>query len=168
MKSWLFYSERLQFEPLKESDLFDTITLLGNNDVCRFLPGETGFHPEKVTRWLHAQMERFSEQTPSMIFSFREKDQPEMIGYVGIGLVKELNQPEILYALHPKYWGRGYATEAANRMVDLAKELKIHHLIALADVRNYPSQKVLEKIGYRQANTITLWGLNLYYYELDL
>lgn len=47
-----------------------------------------------------------------------------------------------------KYWGQGYATEAAKIFIDYAfkKELT-KSVISLIDVRNLGSQKVAEKNG---------------------
>jgi RimJ/RimL family protein N-acetyltransferase len=70
-----------------------------------------------------------------------------------------LNQPHELMEIH--YWlvqkerNKGYATEAVQLMVDylfLSKELT--RIQAITDVRNKPSQRVLEKTGFKKEGTI--------------
>lgn len=57
---------------------------------------------------------------------------------------------EIGYRLHPDYWGRGYATEAANCLIDdyLNDTLHVRKLIAYCVADNAPSIRVLEKLGF--------------------
>jgi [ribosomal protein S5]-alanine N-acetyltransferase len=54
---------------------------------------------------------------------------------------------ELLYALRPDVWGRGYATEIALVSVQHARELKIDEVVGLAAVSNRASRRVLEKAG---------------------
>lgn len=55
---------------------------------------------------------------------------------------------EIYYNLLPEYWGNGYATEVAKRMIRLGfEEFKLHKVEAGVDTENTRSVKVLEKAG---------------------
>jgi RimJ/RimL family protein N-acetyltransferase len=57
---------------------------------------------------------------------------------------------EIGYALHPDYWGRGYAAEAARKLVDAAfLRFGAHRVQATCWVKNARSSKVLRKLGLR-------------------
>ena len=40
--------------------------------------------------------------------------------------------------------------------------------VSLADINNIPSQKILLKTGYKEIKQMPLWGLDVYYYEMDL
>lgn len=59
-------------------------------------------------------------------------------------------QGEISYGLHPGYWGRGLATNAARQLVQLGfDEHDRHRIFATCDPRNEPSAAVLRRLGMR-------------------
>jgi RimJ/RimL family protein N-acetyltransferase len=75
-------------------------------------------------------------------------------GFVGtIGLMPgEGERVTLGYWVGEAYWGRGYATEAAQAMVDLAFErLDAPFVAASARVTNSASRRVLEKTGFQWA-----------------
>lgn len=61
-------------------------------------------------------------------------------------------QAEIGYMLGPAFWGQGFATEAANRLLAFGfDDLKLHRIFASGVVsENAGSVRVLEKIGMRR------------------
>jgi RimJ/RimL family protein N-acetyltransferase len=55
------------------------------------------------------------------------------------------------YGLHPDHWGRGYAPEAARKIVDLAfAKFGAHRVQATCWVKNTRSAAVLRKLGLRK------------------
>jgi ribosomal-protein-alanine N-acetyltransferase len=77
---------------------------------------------------------------------FREGDR--LIGYCGFfrQIVDETEEIEIGYRLHPDYWNRGLATEAARAVRDYAFEvLKLERVISLIHPDNHASRRVAEK-----------------------
>ncbi len=55
---------------------------------------------------------------------------------------------EIGYILKRSAWGKGYATEATNRLLKFAfEETPLEELVATIDPENTASQRVLEKCG---------------------
>jgi len=82
--------------------------------------------------------------------------------------VKEFEKIEIMYGFNELVWGKGYATETSKRMKELAIELGLKELIALADIHNIQSQKVLLKTGFEVVDQIHIWGIDCYSYTLDL
>lgn len=57
---------------------------------------------------------------------------------------------EISYIINPEYWGNGYATEAANCLLQFGfDKLSLHRIYATCDPRNTASTRVLEKIGMK-------------------
>jgi RimJ/RimL family protein N-acetyltransferase len=82
--------------------------------------------------------------------------------------VKEFDQMEIMYVLNESVWGKGYASEASLYFKQLAKEQGLTFLIGLAHKDNIASQKVLLKTGYQEIKQVHIWGLDCFYYEMDL
>jgi ribosomal-protein-alanine N-acetyltransferase len=57
---------------------------------------------------------------------------------------------EIGYILRRDHWGKGYATEAAALMIDLAfRDLGLNRVWAVCDPDNPASARVMEKVGMR-------------------
>lgn len=66
------------------------------------------------------------------------------------GLVRRDAMPgiDIGYALAPRYWGHGYAHEAAAAMVEHARgKLRLPRLFGIADPANAASIALLQKLG---------------------
>jgi RimJ/RimL family protein N-acetyltransferase len=71
-----------------------------------------------------------------------------LIGYCGFlhWHLDGADEIEIGYRLHPDYWNRGLATEAAQAVRDHAfRDLKLRKLISLIHPDNVPSRRVAEK-----------------------
>ena len=66
---------------------------------------------------------------------------------------------EVLYALRPDAWGRGYATEIALVAVQQARELRIREVVGLAATTNRASRRVLEKAGLPPRQPVEHAGL---------
>lgn len=93
-----------------------------------------------------------------------EKETGRFLGWAGLKLVKEningyINFYDVGYRLMPKFWGNGYATEAAKALVPYGFEtVKLNEIFGMADVNNTASRKVLEKAGLRYIETFDLNG----------
>ncbi|MDF1848241.1 MAG: GNAT family protein [Parvibaculaceae bacterium] len=62
---------------------------------------------------------------------------------------------ELGFVLHPAFWGKGLATEAAKALLTYGmSDLKLTHIWATCDARNLASVGVLEKIGMIRQETI--------------
>jgi ribosomal-protein-alanine N-acetyltransferase len=66
---------------------------------------------------------------------------------------------EVLYALRPDAWGRGYATEIAMVAVQRARQLKLAEVVGLAAASNPASRRVLEKAGLPPREPVEHAGL---------
>lgn len=75
----------------------------------------------------------------------------EFIGYVGlheIGFEADFTPGvEIGWRLAADYHNQGYATEAAEAVMALAKEIGIERLYSFTAKNNSPSERVMQKIG---------------------
>ena len=73
----------------------------------------------------------------------------KLIGGCGIRVTDSGNSiANIGYCLNRNFWGKGYATEAANGLLGFGfEELNLHRIYAIFDPENVASKRVLEKIG---------------------
>ncbi len=78
-----------------------------------------------------------------------------LIGMVGVGNKQEVDdEMEIAYFISAAYAGRGYTTEAAKAVACWAlQHLQLAYLIAIVETDNGPSQRVVEKCGFRLIDT---------------
>lgn len=73
---------------------------------------------------------------------------------------------EIGYWISRKYWGKGYATEAAGALLDYGnKQLDTQRFISLIQPDNISSQNVARKIGMELDKEIVLGGRNVNLYS---
>lgn len=89
-------------------------------------------------------------------FAIELGENGRLIGSVGIRLRSlgrrqpEARQADIGYELDPRYWGKGYASEAARAVVSFGFEaLQVHRIWAECLADNQASARVLEKLGMR-------------------
>lgn len=88
-----------------------------------------------------------------------EKERGNFIGWCGLKLfTQEMNGHnnflDIGYRFMPKYWNKGFATEAAKAsVVNGFQVFKHNSIFGMADVNNLASIKVLEKCGLKKVST---------------
>jgi RimJ/RimL family protein N-acetyltransferase len=75
-----------------------------------------------------------------------------LIGTCGIRMATaDAQEAELGYELHPDYWGQGYVTEAAWRMLAFGfHTLTLQRVWAQCLAENRASVRVLERLGMRQ------------------
>jgi len=74
---------------------------------------------------------------------------------------------EIAYRFACKYWGQGYASEAAQAALDYGlKILKIDRIIALTDPDHIASRRIMEKIGMKYYTNKEYYDREMVVYEI--
>jgi ribosomal-protein-alanine N-acetyltransferase len=74
----------------------------------------------------------------------------------------------LIYALRPEFTGRGFAQEAARRIIEYAfAELAFDYLDASCDAPNTDSQRVAERLGMKKFKEETKNGLPTVFYRLE-
>jgi RimJ/RimL family protein N-acetyltransferase len=95
----------------------------------------------------------------------------EPIGMCGLVRRQALEHVDLGFAFLSRHWGHGYAREAAAAVVEQAREMhRLPRLVAITDLDNLPSQKVLTSVGF-QYDKLLHWpesGEDLALYALDL
>lgn len=73
-------------------------------------------------------------------------------GRVSLMLINEsIREWEIGWAIHPAEWGKGFATEAAHRVLEFAfTELGAHRVVAFSHAKNTASIQVMNKLNMQQ------------------
>ncbi|RKV77218.1 MAG: N-acetyltransferase [Streptococcus sp.] len=97
----------------------------------------------------HILPERNQKENLPAGYGIVVKGTDKIVGSVDFNHRHEDDVLEIGYILHPDYWGRGYVSEAARALIDLAfKELNLHKIELSCFGYNLQSQRVAEKLGF--------------------
>ena len=139
---------RLLLRHFVEDDLDELAALMANPDFMRFSSGV--FTREQTASFLNDRVIAPAwAGLPSQFAMFLRREEG-LLGYCGFfrQIVDEAEEIEIGYRLHPDYWNRGIATEAARAVRDYAFDvLKLDRVISLIHPDNHPSRRVTEKNG---------------------
>ena len=85
------------------------------------------------------------------------KETGELMGMCGLIKREALKDVDIGYAFLPQFWSRGFAVEAAQRVVEFAQgTLGLARIVAIVDPKNSGSIRVLERIDFAHEKMIRL------------
>lgn len=113
-----------------------------------------------------ASAENFERHGYGLWLAFA-RDAGRLVGFAGF-LRSDDEAPNLVYGVHPDFWGEGYATEAACAVLGYAlKSLALPKVKADVDEANVESVRVLEKLGMKRVNRAVLEGRPLLYFELS-
>lgn len=140
---------RLILRAFQDEDIERLAELMANRDFMRFSLGpytreQTQGVLQKFLSWNQAGL-------PSQ-FAVIFRGNGELIGYCGFlhWHLDGADEVEIGYRLHPDYWNRGLATEAARAVRDHAfRDLNLPKVISLIHPDNSASRRVAEKNGMK-------------------
>jgi RimJ/RimL family protein N-acetyltransferase len=103
--------------------------------------------------WIATHAENWSRNNV-LALAICDRRSHELLGAISLDLDEMHRHGEIGYWIGAKYWGNGYATEAARAMVDYAfTDLRLHRVQARHFVRNPASGRVLQKLGMKREGT---------------
>lgn len=84
---------------------------------------------------------------PSFLIFERTDGAPRLVGACGMGR-RPSGAVEMGYWIARPHWNKGYATEAARALIDIARTLKLPRLEASHFIDNPASGRVLQKLGF--------------------
>lgn len=97
-----------------------------------------------------------------------ERDTQALVGRVGFYDPDTWPAFELGWTIGKKWWGKGYAPEAARRCLQYAfEELDREHVISLIDPENVNSIRVAERIGETLEGETTVAGHRLLVYGIS-
>jgi RimJ/RimL family protein N-acetyltransferase len=161
----LLRTSRLVLRGWVEDDVPAFYDIYSRDEVVRWLgphPRRAVATPEEALEWIRRGHERRSGLEPPMgLWAIVPLERREPIGTVLLmpladadGLTDQL---EIGWHLHPDEQGRGYATEAAQALLDRAAAAGIDAVLALTDLDNEPSQRVARRLGMNDEGVTDRW-----------
>jgi len=142
-------TERLILRSFKEDD-FDAVhsyaSCAENTSFMLFGPNK-----EEDTHAFIRRAITYTSKDPIDHYSFAVdlKETGKLIGACDLHLRND--EAEVGWILHKDHWGKGYATEMGRALLMLGfEEHNQHRIVALCDIENAGSVRVMEKIGMRR------------------
>ncbi|MEC0666389.1 MULTISPECIES: GNAT family N-acetyltransferase [Priestia] len=158
----MFETERCLINTIEAPDYTDVKNLYGNDEVRKFLGG---IRSDNSIKEVFADM--LNSGNDSFYWVVREKHTDNFIGLVSLDPHHEKVHLELSYQFLPKWWGKGYATEVVQLLINYAlNELKLSKVIAETQTANKSSCKLLERIGMNLEQTITRFGAEQAIYSI--
>jgi RimJ/RimL family protein N-acetyltransferase len=143
-------SARLRIEPLRATHAPRLFPVLADPRIYTYIPDEVHPTVESLTV-RYAFLERGAPAGVKDVWLNWALQRTDTAAYVGTlqATVTPDSHAYIGYVLGPPAWGHGYATEACRWLVaDLQKRFVVSEILATVDVRNRPSMRLLERIGF--------------------
>lgn len=164
------HTPRLTLRPFKLEDAPAVQQLANDKDIAtntQNLP-----HPYEeymARRWISMHQQMF-DNNDLLNLAVTLRKNGELIGAIGFDIDEKNNRTEMGYWYGRNYWGKGYATEAARRMLHYGfTELNFYRIHCCHLTLNPASGNVIRKIGMkyegRQIGHIKKWGQ---YEDLEL
>jgi RimJ/RimL family protein N-acetyltransferase len=145
-------------------DIEETVRLAGDKEVAQYTTRiEHPYDRKMAEAWISSQPQRYARRE-EIVFAITLRKDIKLIGAISLALDPGNEMGEMGFWLGKPYWGRGYCTEAARRVLAYAfNELGLNRLEAKHFLSNPASGRVLEKIGLKYEGTLRRrfkkWGV---------
>ena len=146
----VFETERLFVREFNIDDVDAVFEYAGDAENTVFMDWGPETH-EDVVGFIHSRLaQQISEKRTVYDFAVCLKSTGELIGGFGLFLAKDGMQADLGYTLNKRFWGKGYASEAAEGMLRFGfMALDLHRITARCDSENKASENVMRRIGMR-------------------
>ncbi len=148
------FTKRLILRPYILSDAERVETLASDRQVAEMTAAIPHPYPEGLAvTWISRHEEKAAEKG-SYTFAVVLKSTEELVGTLTFRIDQEDHKAELGYWFGVPYWGNGYCTEAAERMVEYGfEEAGLNKVWAAAMTKNAASIKVIQKLGFEHEGT---------------
>jgi RimJ/RimL family protein N-acetyltransferase len=151
----------LRHVELRDADLF--VELLNDPAFIQYVADRGVRSSEQAVAYLEEKVLPSYARHGFGSYFAELKESGEPIGICGLIKRETLDDVDVGFSILRKFWGQGYATEAASAVIDYGRrQLGLPRVVAIASPENANSINVLKKLGLRFEKTIRLPG-----YELD-
>ena len=169
-KHYKLETNRLITRKLTEKDITVWAEFFKDKEAIEFFPtlGLTS-NEERAKHWVDKQLNRYVENRFGLQ-ALIEKKTGNFIGQCGL-ITQEVDgkmEIEVGYHIFKKYWGQGFAPEAARLFIDYAfKNNLTASVISIIDTRNIKSQRVADKNGLIREKETKWSNQDVYIYRID-
>ena len=150
MKEFFMETDRIGFGKWTEDDHELATKLWTDEDVTRYARDGGPFTNEEIEDLLARDI-RNDKEHKVQYWPIFNKETGEFMGCCGLKPTDNKNAMEIRFYLFREFWGQGYASEAARRVISYAFDhLNIKKIIARHHPDNKSSAKCLNGLGFER------------------
>lgn len=145
-------TERLILRQFSLDDAVELNKICNEPNILKWMPDwESSVDiRERWIEWIEKQYLIATRTTARIMLAVTIKTNGRLVGMIGIGNKEEVeNEIEIAYFISEKFSNKGYITEATKAMTKwVFDNLKLDYLIAIVELDNFSSQRVVEKSNF--------------------
>lgn len=144
-------TSRLALRPVRDSDVDDVFAIYSDPLALEYFAREP-LRDMDEAREMVADNLAFGEDSAARFWAIGLADSDRMIGTFTLFHISERNRrAEVGYILNSEYWGKGYASETLERIIEYCfGELGMARLEADVDPSNEASLRLLERHGFER------------------
>lgn len=146
-------TDRLILRSFVEEDLQRFSEYRSDPAIAQFQSWNTPYSLEQA-KYLFTELGKTEPGTPGVWYQIavERKDHPGIIGDCGFEIKRyDQQQAEIGFSFSQQFQKQGYATEAIRGLLDyLFSTFNLHRVLAICDVENQASVRLLERLGMRR------------------
>lgn len=158
---------RLTLRPVSADDFAAVQKIFTDEYVRRYLLDGEVLEESQIRDFIAQSDRTFAEKNYGLWLIVADEIS-EISGLAGLWHFFDEDQPQLLYALLPAYTKRGFAAEAARRVIEYGfSELNFKYLDASCDAPNTDSQRVAEKLGMKKFKEETIDDLPIVFFRLE-
>lgn len=152
-------TKRLLLRPFTMDDKNSIFNVMKDKEMSKYTGDEQWQTIENAEGFINLALRLYDSdyETFRHFFAIVEKESEELIGVCGVGGIEyDRTENEVFYHIGKAFWGKGYATEAAEAMLRYSfDQLGLSKIIGVAHPENIASNKVLERIGLKRVGVIS-------------
>ena len=158
-------TRRLILRPFSETDIDAVHALRSDAEMMRFIkPPETR---AETVAWLKLVSSRWESEKIGLC-AVIVKETAALGGWCGLWRLRETGETEVGYAIAKSFWRQGLASEAAQEWLRYGfEDLGAERIVAVAQVGNKGSRRVMEKIGMSLEKIGTFYIVECAYYAIN-
>ena len=144
-------TDRLSIEPLAMRDLAAFVAYRQNSDVARYQSWDTSYSEEQAVALIDDQAGVLLPAKGEWLqLAVHSKESGQLLGDLAVHrIADEESAFELGFTMAPEHQGKGYAREAAAKLLDyLFTSAGAQKVIACTDRRNESSMRVLLALGF--------------------
>lgn len=139
---------RLQLREFNLNDAKFILLLLNTPTWLEFIGDKQVKNLDDASQYINSHLLQSYKANGYGLWLVELKDSNMPIGMCGLVKRESLEHTDIGFAFLPEFEGQGYGFESANAVMNYAKySLKLDTILAITDVKNQSSIRLLEKIG---------------------
>lgn len=160
-------TERLLIRRYVAEDLEGLHRFFNNEKITSLMDMPLYRSLEETKEFLDILIGSYNTDEPLFIMAICRKDNGDVVGSCGFAALDIINDCQMYYVLDPTHTGKGYATEAVEKMLEyMMIVMDIKRISIFCSPQNKASMKLAEKVGMQYQGVFKNDEMDKAYYLL--